>query len=255
MLTQRLCCMVLGLCLLQGGLASAAESTATPPPALETATVALATPGWSPPSCTTSRPILPDSRTQKGKWVHLAKVAFEKYFRLPAPPDPASVLHRQGRRRQDLAVDRRRADAGRRRARRCCWSAPTPRRTSTRCSGIELRNTPVPVPGAPGPVGAEHRPRQRGRVLPPARSGADGCGRDREERRPCASSCPAPAPPRSPRSTSSRRSCPTTPGYDHIVFDTAPTGHTCACSACPRPGPGFWPATTAAPRAWGRTRA
>lgn len=80
MLTQRLCCIVLGLCLLQGGLASAAESTATPPPALETATVALATPGWSPPSCTTSRPILPDSRTQKGKWVPLAKVGFEKYF-------------------------------------------------------------------------------------------------------------------------------------------------------------------------------
>ena len=42
-------------------------------------------------------------------------------------------------------------------------------------------------------------------------------------------SCPGPAPPRSPRSTSSPASSQATTStrdYDHVVFDTAPTGHT-----------------------------
>jgi hypothetical protein len=92
----------------------------------------------------------------------------------------SAVLHRQGRCRQDLAVDRRRADAGRCRQEsiagqhRC---RVEPRRDAghraAQHTGARARCT--------GPVGAEHRPRQRCRVLPPARSGADGAGASAEE--------------------------------------------------------------------------
>ena len=107
------------------------------------------------------------------------------------------------------------------------------------------------------PVGAEHRPRQRGRVLSPARSGADGRGRQRRGTLDRARATvrrlhhgdrllrrvlvPLVRRRRSTTTTSSstrhRRGTP------------------CGCSACPRRGPGSWTATIAAPRAWGRIRA
>ena len=125
--------------------------------------------------------------------------------RLPEPPDPASVLHRQGRRRQDLARLRR----GARR-----W--PTPGKRVLLVStdaGVEPRRDAghravatrrVPVPGVPGLSVLNIDPDTAAEAYRAARAGADGRGRQRgRARRPCASSCPAPAPPRSPPSTSS----------------------------------------------------
>ena len=55
----------------------------------------------------------------------------------------------------------------------CCWSAPTRPPTSTRCSAVELADTPRAVPGVPGLAGHEHRPGDGGRGLSRARAGAD----------------------------------------------------------------------------------
>jgi arsenite-transporting ATPase len=130
--------------------------------------------------------------------------------RVSEPPDPASVLHRQRRRRQDLAVHRRGADAGRR-GKKVLLVSTDAASNLDEMLGSSLRNTPVPVPGAPGlsvlnidPDNAAESYRQR--VL--AQMGASASA---EDSRRCASSCPAPAPPRSPPSTSSRPCWPTAP--------------------------------------------
>ena len=92
--------------------------------------------------------------------------------------------------------------------------------------GVPLSNAPLPVPGVRACSLLEHRSGQRGRVPPLARAGPDGRNRERGRDRDGASSCRAPARPRSPRSTGSPACWPAARGYDHIVFDTAPTGHT-----------------------------
>ena len=84
-------------------------------------------------------------------------------------PDPLPVLHRQGRRRQDLDRLRRRGHAGRCRPQGAAGQhrpGVEPRRDARRSS---WPTRPRPVPGVPGLSGAEHRPRDRGRGL--SRSG------------------------------------------------------------------------------------
>ena len=144
--------------------------------------------------------------------------------------DAAPLLHRQGRRRQDLRRLRHGHRARRRAASACCSSAPTRPRTSTRCSACTLGAAPTAVPGVPGlsamnidPEAAAHGlPRAHGRAVP--RRAAR-----RRRARAWRSSSPAPAPSRSPRSTSSPGSSAIPPRQPPSITSSStprPTGHT-----------------------------
>ena len=96
--------------------------------------------------------------------------------------------------------------------------------------GIELRNTPTPVPGAPGlsvlnidPDTAAESYRQRVLAQMDTAASDDERNTVREQ---LSGACTTEIA--SFDEFASLLSDATAP-YDHIVFDTAPTGHRCAC--------------------------
>jgi arsenite/tail-anchored protein-transporting ATPase len=106
--------------------------------------------------------------------------------------------------------------------------------------GIELRNTAVPVPGAPGlsvlnidPDTAAEAYRQR--VL--AQMGADASAKDRSTVREQLSGACTTEIASFDEFASLLSDGATT--YDHIVFDTAPTGHTLRLLSLPKAWTGF----------------
>jgi arsenite-transporting ATPase len=106
--------------------------------------------------------------------------------------------------------------------------------------GIELRNTPVPVPGAPGlsvlnidPDNAAESYRQRVLAQMGAGASAEELSSVREQ---LSGACTTEIASFDEFSSILSDGAPT---YDHIVFDTAPTGHTLRLLSLPKAWTGF----------------
>jgi arsenite-transporting ATPase len=156
------------------------------------------------------------SREEVQSWLRPSTIGFLHH------PTRHLVLHRQGRCRQDLAVDRRRADAGR------CWKESIagqhrrrvePRRDAghraAQHTGARARCT--------GPVGAEHRPdnaaesyRQRVLAQMGAGASAEELSTVREQ---LSGACTTEIASFDEFSSLLSGDAG---NYDHIVFDTAP---------------------------------
>ena len=170
-------------------------------------------------------------------------------------PTAVPVLHRQGRRRQDLAVLRG-GDPAR--------PAGTAGAAGQHRPGVQHRPGLRPAHREhhhpdrrrPRPVRVGDRPAGGGPVLP----GPHRRPRPRDPARPTSwpasrNSCPGRAPPRSPRSTSSPRCSPTRrwPGRTTTSSSTPrPPGTPSGCCNCPARGAGSSTPTPKGPPAWGR---
>ena len=171
-------------------------------------------------------------------------------------PTSLSLLHRQGRRRQDGDRLRHGAGAGRRRPASVLLVSTDPASNLDEMLAASWPTTPAASAGRAWALGPEHRPRGGGRGL--SRAGCIGCpiagvGRA-ETRRRSARSSRAPAPPRSQPSTPSPGSWPATPRASTTSSSTPrPPATRSGSSACPTPGPASSRATTGVPPASGRT--
>jgi hypothetical protein len=141
---------------------------------------------------------------------------------------PLSVFHRQGRRGQDLALLCHRAADSPKLANACCWSAPIPPRTWMKCWKPDDQS-PTPIAGAPGldamnidPVAAAAAYRER--LIGPMRGLLpEAALRSMEEQ--LSGSCTVEIAAFD--EFSGLIGDPdAAKDYDHVVFDTAPTGHT-----------------------------
>lgn len=122
--------------------------------------------------------------------------------------------------------------------------------------GITLRNTPVPVPGAPGlsvlnidPDTAAESYRLRVLAQMDAAASDEARTTVREQ---LSGACTTEI---ASFDEFAALLSDGAAGYDTSSSTPRRRATPCGCSACPRPGPGFWTATTAALPAWGRTRA
>ena len=173
---------------------------------------------------------------------------------IPEATDAVSVLYRQGWRGKtslSTAAALILADAGK----KVLLVSTDAASNLDEMLGIQLRNTPTPVPGAPGlsvlnidPDTAAESYRQR--VLAQMAVGASDTERS-TVREQLSGACTTEIASFDEFATLLSGDVES---FDHISSTRHRLDTPCACSACPRHGVDFWMATTAEPHAWDRIR-